>query len=172
MGTRGVAPPRTSDLGGRGRVRARPLHGGSVASQRHIRHHRCWCEAYAARQGRRRPVSGPVAPNSAQNLPPAAFDRLSATDCSRERPKWPSPHAERLGTLHIHTKCKLALIFGDHNCIARASHTPVSFCRHARVTGVRFRVRSRLYELTVARPLILMRSEPGLRILRRSSCVG
>ena len=106
----------TSDLGGRGRVRARPLHGGSVASQRHIRHHRCWGEAYAARQGRRRPVSGPVAPNFAQNLPPAAFDRLSATDCSHERPKWPSPHAERLGTLHIHTKCKLALIFAEHNC--------------------------------------------------------
>ena len=60
----------------------------------------------------------------------------------------------------------------DWGCIARASHTPVSFCRHARVTGVRFHVRSRLHELTVARPLILMRSEPGLRILRHSCSVG
>jgi hypothetical protein len=45
----------------------------------------------------------------------------------------------------------------------------VSFCRHARVTGVRFCVRLRLHELTVARPLILMRSEPGLGILRASA---
>ena len=112
------AASRHSDLVGRGRVRARPLHGRSEASQRHIWHRRCWGEARAAQEGRRRPVSGPVAPTSAQNLPPAAFDRLSATDCSRERPKWPSPRAERLGTLHIHTKCKLALIFGDLNCNA------------------------------------------------------